>query len=210
MPNNVKPHVLTPAERKTRFRNLFSFSRVTQRRFVKNTSGVAAVEFALVFPILLILYLGSVEISGGLQTNKDVGKAASLVGDLVTQSPQLTTAELVGIADIAEATIFPYTTTTPVTTLVGIKIDTTNPKPKAKVEWSRRIANGAQTEPYAKGSPITIPDRLLLPDTFVVKSTVELKYKPIVTHNMKDTEINMEETYYLRPRLTDEVQCTNC
>ncbi|MGB7432830.1 MAG: TadE/TadG family type IV pilus assembly protein [Ahrensia sp.] len=191
-------------------KTLFSRLRTPFKRFTRDAKGVAAVEFALIFPVMLALYLGSVEISGGLQTNKNVGKTASMVGDLITQQEDITRAELTAIAEIGEALLFPYQETSPTITMVGIQIDN-NPTAAARVAWSGRYRNGAFSRPLPVGQIVNIPSRLRIPGTFIVQSRTDLDYKPIVTWTTPSGGlINMDETYYLRPRLSDTVDCTDC
>jgi Flp pilus assembly protein TadG len=40
--------------------------------FTGDQKGVAAVEFALIFPVMMVLYLGSVELLQGISINRQV------------------------------------------------------------------------------------------------------------------------------------------
>lgn len=62
-------------------------SRVSQ--LWTNTKGVAAVEFALLAPLLLLMTFGTIELSRALIIHKRFQRAASMVGDLVTREVQL-------------------------------------------------------------------------------------------------------------------------
>lgn len=189
---------------------LLSRIRAHLTRFKHDGEGVAAVEFALIFPVMIALYLGSVEISGAFQTNKNVGKTSSMVGDLITQQDDITRNELQAIAEIGEALLFPYQETKPEITMTGIQIDN-NAAATARVSWSQRYQNGSMSSPFATGQIVTIPSRLRIPGTFIIQSTTKLDYKPIVTWSTEGGGfINMNETFYLRPRLSDTVNCTNC
>jgi Flp pilus assembly protein TadG len=195
---------------------IMTLSKIAQRlttsaaRLKGDAKGVAAVEFALIFPIMLALYLGSIEISGALQANKNIGKTASTVADLITQQDDITKAEFRAIAEIGEAMLFPYTETKPLVEVVGIRIDN-SPTPKAIVEWSQRYNNGALSRPIPPGQEITIPANLLIPNTFLVRGSADLKYKPLVTWSTQSGGImNMSETYYLRPRLSSTITCADC
>ncbi len=56
------------------------------RGFSRDTRGVAAVEFALILPLLLLLYIGSVEATLLYTTDRGVATIASTVADLVARS----------------------------------------------------------------------------------------------------------------------------
>ena len=70
--------------------------------------GVAALEFALVAPLLLSLYFVTMEVAQAIETNKKVSRAASMVADLVTQQQTITKSELEAIMTIGVSTIQPY------------------------------------------------------------------------------------------------------
>ena len=52
--------------------------------------GVAALEFALIAPLLLSMYFVTMEVAQGIEANKKVGRVGSMVADLVTQQQQTT------------------------------------------------------------------------------------------------------------------------
>ena len=58
------------------------------RRLRGNQSGVGAVEFALIAPVLIMLYMGSLEVSVAMSVNKKLARAASTVADLPISWPQ--------------------------------------------------------------------------------------------------------------------------
>jgi len=55
------------------------------RKLIKNRDGVAAIEFALIAPIMIALYLGLAEISLLVIADRNVSHATSVTGDLITQ-----------------------------------------------------------------------------------------------------------------------------
>ncbi len=74
----------------------------TPAQLIRNTEGVAATEFALIAPILILLFLGVVEVSNLLVADMKLRAAASSVADLITQDSDgsITTGDLtlVGVA----------------------------------------------------------------------------------------------------------------
>ncbi|MGL4405771.1 MAG: TadE/TadG family type IV pilus assembly protein, partial [Notoacmeibacter sp.] len=173
---------LTPAKPvlKTGF-----ISKIRQKLglFGRQEDGAAAVEFALVVPIMLTLYFGTMEISQGVEVNKKAGRASSLVGDLVTQQAVITKAEIVAIAAIAKATMQPYSRAEPTVEVVGIQV-TDEALPKAKVVWSQRVKNGSGASFLTVGDVISIPNELLIRNTFLVRGGLEIPYYPITTYTI--------------------------
>lgn len=186
------------------------------KAFARNTRGAAAVEFAFIVPVLLILYLGSMEISQALDVNKRVSRTASMVADLVTQQESVTKAQLASIMNIGQATLQPYNRDAPATTIVAIQVDSTN-SPTAHVAWSLERDGSTISTPLAPGSNISLPANLTTPGAFIVKVSTALDYIPITSWAIKTSSgggssvtIPMNETYYLRPRLTSTITCTDC
>ena len=69
-------------------------------RAASDRRGVAAIEFALVTPLLLCMYFVTMEVSQAIETNKKVSRVGSMVADLVTQQQQITKSELNAIMEI--------------------------------------------------------------------------------------------------------------
>jgi len=186
------------------------------RAFKENRKGVAAVEFALVVPILLTLYIGTLELSMGLTVNKRIARVASTVADLVTQQEDVDKATLHGIMGVAESVMYPYTTTKPQITIVAVDVDEDHDK-WGKVVWSRGMDNkGNFTSGRTVGSDIRVPNRLRFDDSFLIYVTAGIKYKPVVAQftgrdsNGNPTGIDIDEQYWLNPRLPVEIPCLDC
>jgi Flp pilus assembly protein TadG len=78
------------------------------RRFLKDKSGLAAIEFAWVLPIMLGLLLGGLEITNALQADRKTTSIAASVSDLVAQTNSLSNNQRDDIFAAADALIGPY------------------------------------------------------------------------------------------------------
>lgn len=188
-------------------------------RLIKDRQGVAAVEFALIVPFLLIFYFLSMEVSQAIENNKKVSRIGSMVADLVAQNADMTPAELDAIMQIGSAVLQPYGRSSPRITVTGIYL-TDEATPKAKVVWSRKLANGFFSRAALKGTVTSVPTALTIRDTFILRVESELDYRPVIAWSADGKaamglaaafdNINMSETYYLRPRMSSDVQCETC
>ena len=75
----------------------FLKSKFFFRRWLRAEDGTAAVESALVFPMLLLLLLGTFDMGNGILANQKTIRASQVVADLITR------AESVSETDINEA-----------------------------------------------------------------------------------------------------------
>jgi len=189
------------------------------RGLAADRRGVAAVEFAVIAPLLLSMYFVTMEVSQGIETNKKVGRVGSMVADLVTQQQEVTKADLDAIMQIGESTLQPYNRSKPKIVITGIQVST-DTTPQAKVVWWRKLESGVTSGAAPINQTTTIPTTLLVAGSFLIRVESHLSYRPVVTWAAADKEplgltaafdgIDMKETYYLRPRMSPQVKCLNC
>ncbi len=78
------------------------------QKFSTDADAVAATEFAIVVPFMLVLLIGGIELSDGMAINVKVSATAHSVTDMVTQNTSLSTAQLQNILTGATTIIAPY------------------------------------------------------------------------------------------------------
>lgn len=195
---------------KRHFRNRVISARMLLERFRDEVKAVAAIEFAFLAPVMILMYVGTIEISAAMSANRKLSRVASTVGDLMTQTDCYTNADVNDILEIADEIMFPYNNNLAIT-LTGIEITSSGPE----VVWSRSN-NGSGA---AAGSPYTVPARINNEGTFLVAASVSMAYSPAVgwftfkerqdkTGELSKTTgaINMSEELFLRPRIGADVQ----
>lgn len=198
-----KEHACTSFARRVSQRLIHAF-----RRFSADESGMGAVEFALLMPLLIFVYLVSFELTIGLSVNKKVTNAASAVADLVTRQTNVDKTYLASMDDVAQAIFVPYGASGLSLKITGIKIDSSS---KATVAWS--WANDGTT-PYAAGNAITVPSSMLSADTFLVHSELTIPHELLMyLPNMSGSEIKsimLGKDFYYRQRVGTEITCSDC
>lgn len=158
-------------------------------------AGTAAVEFALILPLMVVLYFGCVEISQAVSVNRKVTAVSSATGDLVAQATDVDDAELADILDAAAAIIAPYPVGPLQIVISGIFVEDDG---SATVQWSeQRNATARSVD-----SSVTIPDGLQVPDTCLVMAEVDYEYSSPFS-DLLTGAIQLSETFYLRPRKND-------
>jgi len=195
-------------------------ARQTLHRILRDRRGVAAIEFAIIAPILLSLYFVTMEVSQGIEVNKKVGRAGSMIADLVTQQQKVKKAEVEAILKIGEAILQPYNRTRPTIIITAVQMTDTN-APEANMVWSARLANGSfSASTPAAATPVDVPARLKIRNTFLIKVESQLGYAPVITWTAGQKQalgllaafdgIPMNEVYYLRPRMSQTITCSDC
>lgn len=178
------------------------------RRFGRDRSGVGAVEFALIAPLLLILYITAFEVTVGLSVAKRATRTAGAVADLTTQADTVDTTSLATMKDVATAIFAPYSATSLSLQVTGIAVDAAG---KATVKWSW-AQNG--TAPYKKNATFALPSTIATPSSFLVHTRVSIPHKlmmfmPGLLPPQIDN-ITISREYYFRLRLADAVSCSDC
>jgi Flp pilus assembly protein TadG len=112
---------------------LINWRSLASDRLIRDTDGVSAVEFGLIAPLMVSLYLGCVEISDGVSAQRKVTLVASTIANLTAQSTTLSTTDVSNILDASTAIIYPYSSSTLKMTISGIAIDANK---NATVKWS--------------------------------------------------------------------------
>ena len=82
--------------------------RCLTRRGVADSRGTAAVEFAMLLPIMITLFFGTVETSMALLARADVSLMASTTADLIAQASQVQTADISNAYNAAGTILYPY------------------------------------------------------------------------------------------------------
>jgi Flp pilus assembly protein TadG len=181
-------------------------------RFARDIKGVAAIEFAFVVPILLVSYLGVVEVGRGINANKKVGRVAAMVGDLIAQDEgTLDRDEIDDIIRVGSLIREPFTNTDLKVTVTALQVSS-GATPQAQVVWSRKLENGGFSRPLIPGAIQSLPSALLIPGSFLIRVKSEMRYQPAVVWVLSSQGgvIDMGETYYNRPRVTPVINCTDC
>ncbi len=80
------------------------------RRLIAERSGVSAVEFALVAPVMILLFMGTVELPRAYTTGQHAHRAARSMADLISRRT-LTTQEVDGVYKTGRSIVAPYDAT---------------------------------------------------------------------------------------------------
>ncbi len=176
--------------------------------------GAAAVEFALILPFLLLLFLGTIEASALITVDRRVNVVSGTVGDLVARTDPtqpLAVAALTDYFQASEGIIFPYDPgdLKQIVTIVEVDDDGV-----ATVDWSCGYNGGEALE---AGDPYTPPANvqtywdsmkdIAQPPAgsgYVVASESWYSYLPLLGLVFTE-EIDLHRTSYYLPRYQEAI-----
>jgi Flp pilus assembly protein TadG len=168
------------------------------RRFAADQSGVSAVEFAILLPLMLTMYLGGVEVSQAVSAARKTTLVAHTVGDLVAQATNVTTADVTNVLNAGAAVAYPFSASNLKATVTSVCIDSTGTR--ATVAWSR-TQNGTTRSGLVTSS---IPTALMVANTSLIWGEASYAYRPTVGWTITGT-LNLSDRFFLRPRLSNSV-----
>jgi Flp pilus assembly protein TadG len=168
------------------------------RRFATDQRGVSAVEFAILLPLMLTMYLGGVEVSQAVSANRKTTLVAHTVGDLVAQAPNVTTADVTNVLNAGAAVAYPYPSSNLGLTVTSVCINAAGTI--ATVAWSRTQNGTARTGVVTS----LIPPALMVANTSLIWGEASYAFRPTVGWTITGT-LNLSDKFFLRPRLSSSV-----
>ncbi len=204
-----------------------AMSRLLRRqigRFAKDRQGAALVEFALILPAMLGLYVGAVEVSSLITIDRRVNIVSSTIGDLVARwdprapnngSVALPSDRLIDYFEASEGIVFPYDIL-PLNQRVSVIVVPTTGTPT--VQWSCSYGPaGGLAEGYEANS-----DYEALPANMaalarastaqrIVVSESSYEYAPVIqVFNGLADAYNLTSASFYLPRYEREIPGPDC
>lgn len=170
------------------------------RRFRRDQNGLSAVEFALLAPVMILLYFGMVELCQAYMAQKRMSHVASMVADLTARAETVNQSGLDDTFNIGNQVMQPFSAT-PLS--MRVSSVTRGDDGVVRVNWS-----------YGRGlAPIsgelTVPDGLIVNKQSLIVSEAVYDYDSPIDRFLPGLT-RMGRTFYLRPRSVEMVTCSNC
>ena len=176
--------------------------RRSAARLDRDKRGNAAIEFAVIVPVMLTMFFGVVEFSSAVAVKRKISMAAEELADLAARYKEVPDTEIDNFFKIARAVITPYSTTVLKATITEIYIDPATGLGRA--QWSKgdvvRLA----------GSTVPVPANLIARDSnnnilagqYLMFAETGYVYVPAVGYVMAKVGIPLSDLSYMRPRLS--------
>ncbi|WP_084420970.1 TadE/TadG family type IV pilus assembly protein [Henriciella litoralis] len=172
--------------------NIFHKARLLR----KANRGVSAIEFALIAPVMILIYFACIELSFMMVLDRKVTSSASALGDLVARASTVTDDDLSDIFEASRMIFQPNPIGDARLRVTSIYDDGGT----VRVAWSDAMNMSA----YSDGQTIEVPDGLIPSGGSVILSEVEYDYESTLGYFFT-TNKTLRDKFYLRPRRTDFV-----
>jgi Flp pilus assembly protein TadG len=188
-----------------------SFARMRERlvRIARDERGIAAVEFAMLLPFMLTLYIGAVEVSRMVAADRKVTLAARTVADLAAQATTISSSDMTNILKAASAVMAPYPDAKIKVILSQVKVEADG---TATINWSRHYQSEARETNEAVSVPAALKNCAAFP-CYLIWGEAEFEYLPLVGGQPTDLfwkftgSKKLSDTIFMRPRLSESVAC---
>lgn len=179
------------------------------RSFHKNRAGATAVEFALILPVLVLIYVSTVEITQAIAAQRKVAIAAGTIGDLTAQYETMNNENIGMILRASAAVLKPFSAeslNTMTSRVASIKF---NGAGTAQRDWSYSmcwcgdsgVVGPTEDDDWALTNLLSnIPNDLKVPNTSVIVSEITFDYTSPFQLTFTSVK-SMHQVSYFRPRL---------
>lgn len=168
--------------------------------------GLAAVEFAFILPVMMVMLFGTVEFSAAIAIDRKLTLMARTLSDLTSQATKVGDPDLTNFFTASISIMYPYVPTPTNARISEIYVNASN---KATVQWSKAatIGSGATqatltTSTRNAGDDVTslVPPSLLVANTYLILSEVSYLYVPTVGYVFAKAGKTMSDSAFTRPR----------
>jgi Flp pilus assembly protein TadG len=166
-------------------------------RFAEECRGLAALEFAMLLPMMLTLFLGSVEVTSGVAIQRKVNITARSLADLSSQFTSIAASDMSNILNSSTDIIYPYAAANQQSVVSEVSV---NAQGVATVVWSATLNGTARTV----GSVVTVPSNLAAPNTYLLLGEASYNYAPSYGFVVTGT-LTLSSQTFMMPRQSSSV-----
>lgn len=172
------------------------------RRFAEDRSAAAAVEFALLMPMMIMVFFAGIDMTEAVSARRKAVQASSTISDLIAQAKEVTPGDVTNVFTAGKAIMTPFSANHFEAVVSSVRVDASK---VARVAWSQ----GYNKTAHVVGKTVTLPEKLLVANTSFVMAEVTYGYKPVVGGGIIGP-INIPKTTYALPRTASKTHGVPC
>jgi Flp pilus assembly protein TadG len=175
-------------------------ARLAAMSLPRDVRGVVAIEFAMIAPLMLVMFFGMVEFSSAVAVNRKVSMVTQQLADLASRYTTVNDTDMTNFGVIGDAMLTPYSSTPLKATITEIYIDPATGV--ARAQWSKGDV------PRGAGTPVPVPANLIAKDAankiidnqYLIFTETSYLYQPAVGYVMGVAGVTLSDQTYMRPR----------
>ena len=161
---------------------------------------------AFIFPVMLVLYFGLVDVTNLLSANRRVTLTSSTMADLVTQSSgNVSAAEIDGFFNAAAPIMDPFSADAIGLELFSYTLDSDD---NPQLDWEKKQTGGASCGAAPSATPEMVA--LMQAGTGLVVARVCYTWQPLAGYVIGSDPVTVEDQMILRPRQSNSITCDDC
>ena len=189
---------------------------LARMRHPADESGLAAVEFAMLLPVMITLFFGVVESSLALLCRADVSKMAGTAADLISQASTVSSSDLTNVYAAAGTILYPYYdpsvagSAKPTIRLTSVIDDGSGAAGKnhltGKVAWTCTQSGSGTLTPATRAvnSTVTLPQPMMTDGGSLIIAEIAYNYTSPTTKVIAGP-INFTNNFYTKPRRVAQI-----
>jgi Flp pilus assembly protein TadG len=167
------------------------------RRFARAKKGLAALEFAIIAPMMIFLLFGSVDLIDVLGADKRAQNAAASLADVIARDTEVTNDEVSGLWAALDVLMYPDDAAAMQIRVSSVRIENAT---TARVVWSE----GRRMTARMPNSTISLPAQMMTPGTSLIVAESVYPYQSLLGFLFVGTK-NLNHNAYRRSRLIDPI-----
>jgi Flp pilus assembly protein TadG len=163
------------------------------RRFAAAKQGVAAVEFALILPVLVVMLLATFDGGRAIAAYMKMRAATYALASITNQYSTIQAVDMTSILGATSVVMAPYSSGTPTVKISQVTISS---KGVATIEWSAAQGTSARSV----GSSISPPTAMVVNGAYLIYAEVSYTYVPVFGFFGSGSGITFSDSLYVTPR----------
>jgi len=149
------------------------------KALTSDASGIAAIEFGYIAPVLLIMLMGTFEISRAVSIDRRINTVSAMASELVAREDgTISTQDLDKVVEAMKHVMAPYDDDTVVVRLIAVQASSSDVN-DTRVIWSYQHASDGDSNPYSQCSVYQLDEGLVSRGTGVIVAEIGYTYAPV-------------------------------
>jgi Flp pilus assembly protein TadG len=163
--------------------------------------GLAAIEFALILPMLLILYLGGYQVTQAISAYRKLSDTTVEIANITAQYQTMSAVDMSTVMNATSQIMAPFSTQSLQVVVSEIGTDANN---KATVQWSVGYQGGTA---LTKGATVTLPTGMSSKSTCYILAQTKFTWTSVISFGSFQS-VPMSDQIYMIPRQSAQILYT--